>query len=111
MTVLQRSMSMRSPGRSGTRLRGISVSVAAVIVALFVVGRITGVLIDWLWFSSVGYVGVFLTIFVTRVLLFVAVFAISAGAIWVSGWLAHRYASQSGTWKVGPAFPPGTPGV
>ena len=99
---------MRSPGRSGTRLRSISVSVAAVIVALFVVGRITGMLIDWLWFSSVGYVGVFWTIFVTRVLLFVAVFAISAGAIWVSGWLAHRYASEPGTWKVvGPAFPPG----
>ncbi|WP_443082917.1 UPF0182 family membrane protein [Variovorax sp. HW608] len=93
--------------RSGTRLRGISVTVAAVIVALFVVGRATGVLIDWLWFSSLGYVGVFWTIFSARVLVFVAVFAISAGAIGASGWLAHRYASQPSAWKVVPAFPAG----
>lgn len=90
---------MRSPGISGFRLRHIAARVAVGVIALIVVGRITGMLIDWLWFSSIGYVNVFWTILVAKVLLFVAIFAASAGAIWVSGLLAHRYASRPGSWK------------
>jgi uncharacterized membrane protein (UPF0182 family) len=64
----------------------------AVIASLIVAGRITGILVDWLWFSSIGYGGVFWTILSARALLIAAVFALSAYAIWLSGILAHRYA-------------------
>ncbi|NUA30773.1 UPF0182 family membrane protein [Cupriavidus basilensis] len=90
---------MRSAAISGLRLRRIAARVAVGIIGLIVIGRLTGLLVDWLWFSSIGYVNVFWTVLVTKVLLFAAVFAASAGAIWVSGSLAHRYASPPGSWK------------
>ncbi|MGO4808675.1 UPF0182 family protein [Cupriavidus sp. 2MCAB6] len=101
---------MRSPGGSGTRLRGIAARIVAVVAVLIVVSRVTGMLVDWLWFSSVGYADVFWTILFTQALLFAAVFVASAGAIWASGWLAHRYASP-GAWKLESASPPGMPEV
>jgi len=80
-------------------VRRLATWVVAVIVALVAVGRVTGLVVDWLWFASVGYAGVFRTIFATQALLFLAVFAVSAGALWVSGWLAHRCASQAQAWR------------
>src|SRR6476660_5800817 len=90
---------MRSSTISGTRLRRIAARVALGLVGLIVVGRITGMLVDWLWFSSIGYVDVFWTILFAKALLFVTVFAVSAVAIGLSGWLAHRHASRPGSWK------------
>jgi uncharacterized membrane protein (UPF0182 family) len=83
---------MRSGVKSGVRLRRYAITAMAIIAGLIVVGRITGILVDWLWFSSIGYGGVFWTILSARVLLFATVFAVSACAIWLSGILAHRYA-------------------
>jgi uncharacterized membrane protein (UPF0182 family) len=83
---------MRSEVKSGGRLRRYAITAMAVIAGLIVVGRITGMLVDWLWFSSIGYGGVFWTILSAKALLFAAVFAVSACAIWLSGILAHRYA-------------------
>src|SRR2546426_1971283 len=102
---------MRSRVKSGVRLRRNAITVAVVFVGLIVVGRITGVLVDWLWFSSIGYIDVFWTVLSAQALLFIAVFAASAGAIWVSGFLAHRYARSLGTSQAGAAFSPGTPEV
>lgn len=90
---------MRSPAGDSTRLRRLATWVVAVIVALIVIGRVTGLVVDWLWFASVGYPGVFRTIFVTQALLFLSVLAASAGALWLSGWLAHRYARQPESWQ------------
>src|ERR1700688_4969466 len=88
---------MPSQVRSGVRLsrNAITVAIAVVViivVGMIVVGRITGVLVDCLWFSSIGYVDVFWTVLSAQALLFVVVFAVSAGAIWASGLVAHRYA-------------------
>lgn len=90
---------MRSPARDATRLGRLATWVVAVIVALIAVSRVTGLVVDWMWFASVGYAGVFRTIFLTQALLFLAVFAVSAGALWLSGWLAHRSASQAQAWR------------
>ena len=60
--------------------RRFGVPIAA-IVLLFAVGRITAVVVDWAWFSSIGYVGVFWTAFATKAALFVVVFAVSALAL------------------------------
>ena len=49
----------------------------AVIVVFFALGRITSLVVDWAWFSSIGYVGVFWTGFITKAALFVVVLAVS----------------------------------
>ena len=95
---------MRSQVRSGARLRRTAITVALVVLCLLVVGRITGILVDWLWFSSISYADVFWTVLAAQVLLFVAVFAVSASAIWASGFLAHRYARDLGFSQVSAAF-------
>ena len=66
----------------------------AVIVLLFALGRITRVVVDWAWFSSIGYVGVFWTAFVAKAALFVVVFAVSTLLLWANASLALRFASR-----------------
>ncbi|NPT59469.1 UPF0182 family protein, partial [Paraburkholderia elongata] len=94
---------------SGVHFRRTAITVAVVVGCLIIVGRITGVVVDWLWFSSIGYVDVFWTIVSTKVLLFAAVFAASASVIAASGFLAHRYARRPGSWQVEAARLSGTP--
>jgi uncharacterized protein len=65
----------------------------AIIVLLFVLGRVTSVVVDWAWFSSIGYVGVFWTALATKAALFVAVFAVSTLLLWTNATLALRFAS------------------
>ncbi|UXU85369.1 UPF0182 family membrane protein [Burkholderia sp. S-53] len=91
---------MRSQATSASRLRRYGIAAAVVVACLIVIGRITGFLVDWLWFASVGYAGVFWTILSARVLLFVAVFAASAAAIGASGLIAHRLARPVDVWQV-----------
>ncbi len=100
---------MRSRVMSGMRVRRIAIMVALIIAALIVADYITGFLIDWLWFSSIGYADVFWTILSAQALLFVVVFAASTAAIWVSGALAHRYASSVSSSRVVADFSPGRP--
>src|SRR5271169_6087139 len=76
-------------------LRRIGVLVA-VIVLLFTLGRITSVVVDWAWFSSIEYVGVFWTVFATKAALFVVVFAVSTLLLWANATLALRFASRPG---------------
>jgi hypothetical protein len=95
---------MRSQVRFGVRLRRNAITFAVVVAGLVLLGRITGVLVDWLWFSSIGYLPVFWTVLSAKALLFVAVFAASAGTIGVSGFLAHRYARSQGPSQAGAAF-------
>ena len=66
----------------------------AVIVLLFALGRISSIVVDWAWFSSIGYVGVFWTVFATKAALFVVVFAVSTLLLWANASLAYRFASR-----------------
>jgi uncharacterized membrane protein (UPF0182 family) len=59
-----------------------------------VLGRTSGFVVDWAWFSTIGYVGVFWTVFATKAVLFTAVFAVSILLLWVNGAPALRFASQ-----------------
>src|SRR6266404_1311973 len=45
--------------------KGIGVAIAVIVAFLIVLGRASGVVVDWAWFSTIGYVGVFWTIFVS----------------------------------------------
>ncbi len=78
----------------------------AVIVFLFVLARISSIVVDWAWFSSIGYVGVFCTAFVTKAALFVVVFAVSTLLLWANGRSALRFTSRRPL-RLPVAFDPG----
>ena len=73
--------------------RGIAVAVAIIVACLIVLGLASSFLVDWAWFSSVGYLAVFWTILSVKSALFSAVFVASAVPIWLSGALAVRFAA------------------
>ncbi|HEX9325775.1 MAG TPA: UPF0182 family protein, partial [Reyranella sp.] len=79
-------------------IKRLAILLAILVVSLIVLGRVGDALVDWLWFTSIGYVGVFWTTFTTRVVLFFAVFVISTGVFWLSGALALRFTRGPGTW-------------
>ena len=58
--------------------RSIGVAIAVIVAFLIALGRVSGIVVDWAWFSTIGYVDVFWTIFAAKAVLFVAVFAVSS---------------------------------
>src|SRR5271155_1875708 len=74
--------------------KGIGAAIAVIVVGLLLLGGISGLVVDWAWFSTIGYVGVFWTVFATKAVLFIAVFAASSLLLWVNGALALRSASR-----------------
>jgi uncharacterized protein len=92
---------MRLQEKSPARFRRTAIAAVVLIIAvLTVAGRITGVIVDGLWFASIGYANVFWTVISTQAVLFAAVFAASAALIGLSGFVAHRYATPPGSWQV-----------
>jgi uncharacterized membrane protein (UPF0182 family) len=39
--------------------RGIGVAAAVVVVSLIALGRASSIVVDWAWFSTIGYLDVF----------------------------------------------------
>ena len=76
--------------------RGVAVAVIVILASLIVLGLTSSFLVDWAWFSAVGYLGVFWTILGGKAALFFAVFAGSVIFLWVNGYLAHRFARRRG---------------
>jgi uncharacterized protein len=76
--------------------RGITVAVIVILACLIVLRLASSFLVDWAWFSAVGYLGVFWTILGSQAALFFAVFAGSAVLLWVNGFLAQRFARRRG---------------
>ena len=66
---------------------------AAVILALIVLGRASSFLVDWLWFSSLGFGAVFWTTLVAKCALFAAGFVLTAAVLWLNGTIAVRLAA------------------
>jgi uncharacterized protein len=92
-------------------MRRRAVAAAAIIVIAVVVflGRLSSLLVDWLWFSAIGYVAVFRTIVEAKAAVFLVVLVVSGLCFWVSGAVAVRYARRQSPWH-SIAFPQGTPG-
>ena len=74
--------------------KGIGIAVAIGLACLIALGFATDFLVDWLWFSAIGYHNVFWTRFGAKAALFLAVFAASALFIWLNGFLAYRAAER-----------------
>jgi uncharacterized membrane protein (UPF0182 family) len=73
--------------------------IAAVVLVIFLwLVRIAAeVLVDWLWFSSVGYLQVFWTSLAAEAAVFGSVFIATAVILWLNGWFAVRFARRQST--------------
>jgi uncharacterized membrane protein (UPF0182 family) len=90
--------------RGGTMpWKRIGVPIVLIIGMLIALGRISSVVVDWAWFSSIGYINVFWTVFAAKAAIFVAVLAGTSFAIWLNGALAFRFAARQ-TVRLAPAF-------
>ena len=73
------------------------VAVGATLIALDLA---TSFLVNWNWFSSVGYLGVYWTIILAKIGLFFATFVTSGITIWVNGIVAHRNSGRRANFRV-----------
>ncbi|MGJ0393368.1 MAG: UPF0182 family protein [Methylocystis sp.] len=72
----------------------MALAIVTIAVCLIALGSAVGVLIDWLWFSEVGYINVFWTILEAKLAIFAAVFVVSAILLGLNGSVAYRHAKQ-----------------
>jgi uncharacterized membrane protein (UPF0182 family) len=80
------------------RARRVVAAIALVILGLLLLSTVAGFLVDWLWFSSLGYFAVFRTIFLAKLLVFLAVFVATGVFLSASGLLALRSAPHPSPW-------------
>lgn len=79
--------------RSPIPLRWVGVA-AAILVAFIALSVAKSIYVDVLWFDSVGYAGVFRTVIVAKIVLFVLGFTVTAGVLGANIWIARRLAPE-----------------
>src|SRR5215475_10790360 len=77
--------------------------IAAIVlpVCLILLGLTGDFLVDWLWFCTIGYLGVFWTTIAAEGEVFFAVFVATAIILWVNGSIAYRFGRSP--WMYRPA--------
>jgi len=109
------TIGIAGPGRNAPRQNAVVGLIAAAIFAvicLIVLGLASDFLVDWLWFSSIGYLRVFLTSIGAKAAVFLAVFTATTVILWLNGWLAARFAlppplpTATAPWKAAGSTPP-----
>ncbi|MBI3325349.1 MAG: UPF0182 family protein, partial [Nitrospinae bacterium] len=75
---------------------GVVIAVIVVVALLIALGFTSDFLVDWAWFSAIGYLDIFWTILRGKAFLFLAVFVGSSAFLWVNGSLAYRFARPRG---------------
>jgi len=79
---------------------GIIIAAVVVGVCLILLGLVSDFLVDWLWFSSIGYLQVFWTTIGAKAVVLFAVWTGTAVILWLNGWLAVRLARRQPTQSV-----------
>ena len=74
------------------RWGSVAAAVIFILACLIALGLVSDFLVDWLWFSAIGYFGVFWTIFRAKAFLFLGVFVVSTVALYANTALASRFA-------------------
>src|ERR1700738_3677363 len=79
--------------------RGAFLALLIVLVffaaGLILLGSTVDFIVDWLWFSAIGYLSVFWTVIVAKAEVFLAVFLATAIVLWINGAGALRWARAS----------------
>ena len=78
-------------------LRVLIIAVIIFFICLILLDLISGFLVDWLWFSAIGYFDVFWTIIIAKAEVFFAVFLATAIILWVNGLVAFRFTRSQWT--------------
>jgi uncharacterized membrane protein (UPF0182 family) len=89
--------------RQALRRGAVTLLIALIVIVacLILLGLMADFLVDWLWFSAVGYLNVFWTIIIAEAGVFLAVFVVTGIILWVNGSLASRLARSP--WAQRPA--------
>ena len=77
-------------GAAVALLRGAIV----VVIGLILLGLVDNFLVEWLWFSAIGYFPVFWTTIGAEATVFFAVSVATAIILWANGWLAFSFARR-----------------
>src|SRR5690349_12667948 len=99
MTIGIAGPAQNVPGRSV--LAWLIIAAVVLIIFLWLASVVAEVLVDRLWFSSVGYLQVFWTSLAAEAAVFAGTFTATAAVLWLNGWLAWRLARR-------PSTPPAT---
>jgi uncharacterized membrane protein (UPF0182 family) len=75
----------------------IIIAATVVGICLILLWLATDLLVDWLWFSSIGYLQVFWTTIGAEALVFFSVWTGTAVLLWLNGWLALRFVRRQST--------------
>ena len=92
MTIGITGPERRAPWQGAAR--ALIVTAIIFLICLILLGLISGFLVDWLWFSAIGYFVVFSTTIIAKAEVFFAVFLATAVILWVNGSLAFRFAQS-----------------
>ena len=95
MTIGITGRRRRAPWRGA--VVALIIAAIVVLICLILLGLTADFLVDWLWFSAIGYLGVFWTTIVAEAEVFFAVFVATAIILWVNGSLAFRFARSPWT--------------
>src|SRR5713101_1186254 len=79
---------------------GVIIAAVFVGICLILLWLASDFLVDWLWFSSIGYLQVFWTTIGAKAVVLFAVWTGTAVILWLNGWLAVRFARQQPTQSV-----------
>ncbi|HEX9469976.1 MAG TPA: UPF0182 family protein, partial [Bradyrhizobium sp.] len=113
MTIGITGPERKVPRRSA--LASLIIAAIAVGICLFLLALASDFAVDWLWFSSIGYLPVFLTTIGAKAVVFFAVLTATAIILWLNGWLATRFARRQPTqtaaaaWNLAGSTPPPDP--
>ena len=73
------------------------VAAVVIVTCLVLLALASDLLVDWLWFSSIGYLQVFWTTIGTEAAVCLAVWTGTTGILCLNGWLALRLAGRQST--------------
>jgi uncharacterized membrane protein (UPF0182 family) len=91
------TIGIAGPGRTAPRQDAVVrliVAAVAIGVCLILLRLASDLLVDWLWFSSIGYLQVFWTTIGAEAVVVFAVWTATAVVLWLNGWLAVRFAQR-----------------
>src|SRR5712672_2666911 len=94
------TIGIAGPGRKAPRQNavvGFIVAAVVVVICLILLKLASDFLVDWLWFSSIGYLQVFLTSISAKAVVFFAVLTATAVILWLNGLLAVHFARRQPT--------------
>ncbi|CAN7624813.1 UPF0182 family protein [Bradyrhizobium sp. LjRoot220] len=97
------TIGITGPERKAPRQSAVAGFIVAAVVGgicLFLLWLASDFLVDWLWFSAIGYLQVFWTIIGAKAVVFFVVWTGTAVILWLNGWLAVRFARRQPTLSV-----------